>query len=190
MLDEVELLVARLDGEVFSLWRLVCSLRAERRIREHDVVAFSSVWLVDGVAEVDMWFDAVQVHVHQRESPWSWDEFLAVVRARPDALGVCAVECSFGFVDKPLVPAHEESSGAARGVHDPVFLVRTRVRLHEVLSCALLALARSLLQEPLECCSFDVDVHRAPVFVVDHLDQLLEVDGIIEARGRLRKYFA
>ena len=98
VLDEVELLVARLDGEVVALGRLVRALRAEWRVGQDHVEAFASVGFVDRVAEVDVRLDAVQVQIHQREAARPGDEILAEVGLGLDALGVVAVERALGFV--------------------------------------------------------------------------------------------
>ena len=50
VLDEVELLVAGLDGEVVALGRLVGALGAEGRVGQDAVVALAAVGLVDGIA--------------------------------------------------------------------------------------------------------------------------------------------
>ena len=42
MLNEIELLVAGLDGEVFSIRCLVCSFGSERRIGQNYVVSLAT----------------------------------------------------------------------------------------------------------------------------------------------------
>ncbi len=60
VLNEIELLVAGLNGEVFALRRLVRASGSEGRIRQDDVVLLAAERLVDGVAEIDVRLDSVQ----------------------------------------------------------------------------------------------------------------------------------
>ena len=69
-----------------------------------------------------------------------------------------------------------------------------RVRLHhahdrfdqharrEVLARAFLSFARGFFEQAFECRAFNIDIHRRPIFLVDHRDDALEIDGIIKAR--------
>jgi len=79
MLEEVELFVAGLDGEVIAVGGLVCAFGAERWIGEHDVVTRTTVGFVNSVAEVDVRLDAVEEKVHQGEPAGARDEVLAKV---------------------------------------------------------------------------------------------------------------
>ena len=51
----------------------------------------------------------------------------------------------------------------------------------EVLARALLALAGRLFQQALEGRALHVHVHGGPLFLVDHGDEALEVDRVVEA---------
>ena len=64
VLNEVELFVAGLDGEVVAFGHLVGALGAEGRIRQDDVETVAAVGFVDGVAEINVRLDAVQEQVH------------------------------------------------------------------------------------------------------------------------------
>ena len=88
VLDEVELLVARLDGEVVALGGLVRALGAEGRIGEDAVVPLAAVRLVDGVAEIDVRLDPVQEEIHQGEPARARDEVLAVIGLGLDPLEI------------------------------------------------------------------------------------------------------
>ena len=199
VLDEVELLVAGLDGEVVAVGRLVRALGAEGRIGEHHVVTLAAVRLVDGVAEVDVRLDAVQKQIHQREPARARHEILAEVGLCLDAFGVGAVEHAFGLLDQPFVSANEKAAGAAAGSQivksglprGSGFITRhdglDQHARREVLAGAFLALAGGLLEQALEGRAFHVDVHRRPLFLVDHGDDALEIDRIVEARRGLRE---
>ena len=86
VLDEVELLVAGLDGEIVAVGGLVRALGAEGRIGEHHVVTLAAVRLVNGVAELDVRFDAVQEEIHQRQPARARHEVLAVVKLFADLM--------------------------------------------------------------------------------------------------------
>ena len=60
VLDEIELLVAGLDREVFALGRLIRAFRSEGRIGENHVVPLAAERFVDGVAEINVRLDSVQ----------------------------------------------------------------------------------------------------------------------------------
>ena len=128
------------------------------------------------------------------------DEILAEVGLRFDAFGVGAVERRrFGLLDQPFVAADEKAAGAARWIADREFGFAARVGLHhaddgldqharrEVLARAFLAFAGGFFEQAFECCAFDIDIHRRPIFLVDHGDDALEIDGIVKARCGLRE---
>ena len=78
VLEEVELLVARRVGEVVARRTLAALLRAERRIRQHDVVVLEALAEVrERVAKVNRAVDAVQHGVHEREAVRVVDELAA-----------------------------------------------------------------------------------------------------------------
>src|ERR1017187_7080670 len=64
MLNKVQLLIAGLDGEVFSVRGLICTFYTERRIRKHDIEAPAVRNFVDGVAELDFRLKSVEIKVH------------------------------------------------------------------------------------------------------------------------------
>jgi len=191
VLDEVELLVAGLDGEVVAHGRLVGPLRAEGRVGQDAVVQFVAVGLVDGIAEVDRRLQAVQEKIHQREAPGARHEVLAVVRGRADPLEVLPLDPA--LLQQPLVGAHEKASRPAGRVADREVPARPRVGFHdaddgldqnprrEVLARALLALAGRLFEQALEGRPLHVHVHGGPFFLVDHGDEALQIDGVVES---------
>ena len=78
VLEEVELLVARRVGEVVARRALAALLRAERRIRQYDIIILEALAKVgQRVAEVDWAVDAVQHGVHEREAVRVMDELTA-----------------------------------------------------------------------------------------------------------------
>ena len=78
VLEEVELLVARRVGKVVARRALAALLRAERRIRQHDVVILEALAEVrERVAKVNRAVDAVQHGVHEREPMRVVDELAA-----------------------------------------------------------------------------------------------------------------
>lgn len=69
VLEEVELLVARRVGEIVARRALAALLRAERRIRQHDIVILEPLAKVGKrVAKEDWPFDDVQHGIHEREA--------------------------------------------------------------------------------------------------------------------------
>ena len=78
VLKEVELLVARRVGEVVARRTLAALLRAERRIRQHDVVILEALAEVrERVTKVNRAVDAMQHGVHEREPVRVVDELAA-----------------------------------------------------------------------------------------------------------------
>lgn len=164
--DEVELLVARLDGEVVAVGRLVRALGAEGWIGEDVVEAVAAVRFVDGVVERDVGLDAVEEKIHQREPARTRDEVLAEVGLRLDALRIGTVEDAFGFRDEPFVGADEKAAGAARRVADFEVGLPARVGLHhmadglderawrEVLARTLLPLLAAFSSKPSKAAPF------------------------------------
>ena len=57
----------------------------------------------------------------------------------------------------------------------------------EVLAGAFLPFAGGLFEQALERRALHVHIHRRPVLLVDHGDDALEVDRIVEARRGLRE---
>ena len=60
----------------------------------------------------------------------------------------------------------------------------------EVLAGAFLPFARRFLQQTFKCSALDIDIHRRPIFLVDHCDDALEIYRIVEARCCLRENVA
>ena len=147
-----------------------------------------------------MRFHAVQKQVHQREPARARHEVLAVIDFFADEI-IRAVKhaAGDGLGDEPFPRADEKAAGAAGGIAEAEVGIATRVGLHdaadglderagrEVLASAFLAFAGGLFQQALERRAFHVHIHRGPVLLVNHGDDALEVDGIIEARRGLRK---
>src|SRR5262249_16527263 len=93
VLHEVELLVARRDGEVFALRGLVRAPSAEGGIGEHYVDPARALgWIVDRVAEVDLGFQLVEVEVHERQPAGRWVDVLTEIGFRPNAAGFAALQ--------------------------------------------------------------------------------------------------
>lgn len=129
MLHEIELLVARLDGEVLTLRRLVRALGSKRWIGEDHFMALTIEWLVNRVTQINVWLDAMQEEIHQRQAPRSGNKILSIISAALDPLGVTTIK-RLCFVDQPLVSAHEEASSAARGIADCETSFASRIGLH------------------------------------------------------------
>lgn len=194
LLDEIQLLVAGVDGEVVAVRRLVGALGAERRVGKDAVVALAPVGFVDGVAEINGRLQAMEEQVHQREPARARDEVLAVVGLLPDPLDILAVERAFALLQQPFVGADEEAAGAAGGVADGKVRRAARVGFHypndalyqdarsEVLTRPLLPLTGRPLQQPFERGPLHIDIERGPVFEVDHFDDAFQIDGVVEAR--------
>ena len=118
---------------------------------------------------------------------------------RLDAFRVSAIKDPFRLLDKPLVAADEKSACADGWIRNCEFRFATRVRLHhaydrfnqnarrKVLAGAFLSFARGFLEQAFECRAFNIDIHRRPIFLVDHRDDALEIDRIVKARRRLRE---
>src|SRR5439155_26208909 len=119
-----------LNCEVFALRCLVCSSCSKGRIGQDDVVLLSSKRIIDRVAEINVRLDAVQEKVHQRESPRTWNEILAVISLCLNPLRISAIEDAFRLIDKPLVAANKKSAGAHGWVSNCEVRFATRVRLH------------------------------------------------------------
>jgi hypothetical protein len=202
VLDEVQLLVAGLDGEIIALRGLVGALGAEGRVGENTIEALPPVGLVDSIPQGDFSLNAVEEKIHEGEASGSGDEVLAIVRAGLDAEDVLAVKSAFCLLHEPFVGAHEEAAGAARGVADREVGCLPWVGLHdtydgldkdarrEILPCAFLALACCLLQKAFKGGAFHVDIEGGPFFLINHGNDALEVDGIVEARHALREDIA
>jgi len=195
VLDEVELLVAGLDGEIVAVGRLIRAFSAEGWIGEHHVVTLAAVGFVDGVAEINVRLDAVEKQIHQREPARARHEILADEGLRFDAPGVRAVEHGAGNVlgHKPFVTANEKAARAARRIANAEVRFAARIGFHhpndglderagrEILARAFLAFAGGLFEQTLEGGAFYVHIHRRPVFLVNHGDDTLEIDGIVKA---------
>jgi hypothetical protein len=59
VLQEVELLVARLDDKIVTVRSLIRATSAERRIGQNDIKPLTPRSLVDRVAICDVWLDLV-----------------------------------------------------------------------------------------------------------------------------------
>lgn len=192
MLDEVQLLVARGDGEVVSGGCLIRTLRAKGRVGHHYVKPLAARNLVYRISQRDVGFKTMQVEIHQRETAGTCNQFLPKVRVGLQPFGEIAGQCStLGFLDQPLVRRDQKSTRAARGITHRELFVSTRVGLHapdeslnqdarcEVLPSPFLALAGGFFKQSLERSSLDVDVEGCPVDVVNQSKQLFEIDGLL-----------
>ena len=119
MLNKVELFVAGFDGEVIAGRFLIGAFGSKRGIGEDDVETVGRGGIVDGVAEDDFGFDAVEIEIHQGEAPGAFDEFLAAVDGFFDAFGDVAVEgAAFGGFHQPFISGDEKPAGSAGGIAD------------------------------------------------------------------------
>src|SRR5690606_21341229 len=183
VLEEVKLLVCRLDREVLADRYLVSASIAEGRVSQDDIVALAIRCLIDRVTQLYVWLHLVQIHVHPRQAAWTLDQLLPVVRRGSDALGGVTIECSACLLLEPLVRSNKEATSATGGVTDGELPVGMWVRLdkphhrpdersrREVLTSTLLALCGGLLQESLKGRCLDVDVEAHPLCLIDGLDQ-------------------
>jgi hypothetical protein len=144
--------------------------------------------------------DAVEEQVHEREPARSRHEVLAVINFLADEI-IRAIEhaAGDGLGDEPFPRADEEAARAAGGIADAEVGLAARVGLHdaadglderargEVLARAFLAFAGGLFEQTFERRPLHVHVHRRPILLVNHGDDALEVDRIVEARRGLRK---
>ncbi len=64
VLNEVQLLIGRCDGEILTVGVLIGSFGAKGRISEHYVETVARRGLVDSIPEVNRRLDTVQVQVH------------------------------------------------------------------------------------------------------------------------------
>jgi len=123
VLEEVELFVAGLVGEVVAGGALAALFRAKGRVREHDVVArelFAKVR--EGVAEVDRPLDAVQHGVHEGEAVRVVYELTAgegLLRLEPRLLHA-EVAVVVSLTAHVLVRRNHKAEGAAGWVYQDV----------------------------------------------------------------------
>src|SRR6266508_7031347 len=68
VLDEIELLVARLDHKVVAIRRLIRASGSEGRVRKDHVEALGARCLIDRVSKGDVWLNLMKVEIHQREA--------------------------------------------------------------------------------------------------------------------------
>ena len=200
MLDKVELLVARLDGKVVTLRGLICALGPEGRVCEDTIIKLPAIGFIDGIAEIDLRFQSVEEKVHEGKPPGAWYKVLAEVGRLPDPFEVLPVKGT--LIQQPFIGAHEESAGAAGGIADGEFTTRSGVWFHDahngfdedtrgkILTRPFLAFARRSFQETFKSRSFDVHIHGGPFFLVNHGDDPLQINGVIEARHRLGENIA
>jgi hypothetical protein len=148
---------------------------------------------VDGIAEADLGFDAVEEEVHEGEAAGAFDELFAEVGLGLEALRYGSVEAALRFGGEPFVGGHEEAAGADGGVADLEVGALSWVGAEafddgldqdaggEVLAGALLAFGCGFLEEALVGGGLDVDAEGDPLGFVDQGDELLEVDRVVEA---------
>ena len=196
VLKEVELLVARGDGEVVPRGSLIRPASAEGRIGEYAVEAVARRWVVDGVAQPNMWLKVVQVEIHQGQATRSSDQVLAEIGIRLHSLGGRSVEVCSAFADaeQPLIRRNKEFARAAGRVANLVVFARAWVGLHaaddglneqtrrKILPRPFLALTGRLFEQALKGVGFDVDFERCPLRLVDSGQQLLETGRLVETR--------
>ncbi|OQA05563.1 MAG: Chorismate synthase [bacterium ADurb.Bin374] len=120
------------------------------------------------------------------------DEILPEVGPFLDPFDLAPVDRALRLADQPFPGTHEESAAPAGGVDDGEILLPARVWFHntynrlderarrEILAGPLLPFGCGLFQQPLERLALHVDVERSPLLLVDHGNELLEVDGIVE----------
>src|SRR5262245_11454625 len=106
MLNKVQLLVTRRDREVISVRSLVCAPRAEWWVGEnhvHPAHPFGRV--IDCVAQADLWFELVEVKVHQGQPARGWVDVLTKVGLLTDTTHFTALQLrpAFGLLDEPLI---------------------------------------------------------------------------------------
>src|SRR5262249_1158972 len=101
--------------------------------------------------------------------------------------------------DEPFPGAHKKAAGAAGRVANAEVWFTARIGFHdaadglyerawsEILAGAFLAFAGGFFEQAFERRAFDIDIHRGPILLIDHGDDALEVDRVIEARCGLRK---
>src|SRR6266550_3352571 len=102
MLNEVELLIACRNREVFSVRSLVCALGAERWVRQNKIKALGIRHLVNRITASDDGIQTMKIEVHERQASGTSYKFLAVIRALFDALGKLPIKCpAFGRIHQP-----------------------------------------------------------------------------------------
>src|ERR1035437_919495 len=196
MLDEVELLVACLNSKVLSFRRLVCALCPKRWIGQDAVEPLAPICLVNRISEIDMWLDTMEIKIHQRHATRTRNQILPVICLGANALRFRTVENPLCLFVQPLVGTDKKTARTARRVTYLEIRIATRIGLHysndglyknswrEVLSGTFLTLARCFFQQAFESLALDIDIHRRPLFFVDHANETFEVYGIVESRNR------
>lgn len=172
VLNEVQLLVARLNDEVLALGRLVGTPRSEGRIRKHDIESLRTRRLINRIPEPDMGLDLMKVEIHERQPTWPRDEFLAEEGVRSDASRGISVERAASLLHEPVVGGDQKAASSARRVTNLEVRPRPWVGLdasddrldqyagREVLPSTLLPFARCLLEQSLEGRRLHIDVER------------------------------
>src|SRR5206468_3998307 len=131
------------------------------------------------------------------ESARTRHQVLTVVSLRLDTFRVSAIEDAFRFLDKPFVAANKKSSSADGWIAQSELWFAARIGFHhahkrfnqnsrcKVLAGAFLPFACRLLEQAFERSAFDIDIHRRPIFLVNHRDDPLEIDWVVKAWCRL-----
>ncbi|OPZ95350.1 MAG: hypothetical protein BWY71_02266 [Planctomycetes bacterium ADurb.Bin412] len=197
MLDEVKLLIGGGNGEIVPRGGLPGALGAEGRIGQDQIIAIMPVRLIDGIAQMDGRFEAVQKEVHQGQPPRPGDQVLSVIGFLLDAFDLIDGDCPLGLFHQPFIGRHQKAARPAGRVANLHFIICQRVGLHQpdhrldeyaggkILARAFFPFTGRLFQQPLEGVGLDIDPQAGPVFRIDHGDDLLEADRIVELGHRL-----
>lgn len=194
VLEEIELLVAGFDGEIFAVGGLVGAFGAEGGIGEDDIEAVGRWGFVDRVAQDDAGFDAMEIKIHQGEAAGALDEFLAIVDGFFDPAGDVALEgAALGCVHEPFIGGDEETARAASGIADREVWPNARIGFHaaddgldqdarrEILAGAFLPFAGGFFEQALIRLRLYVHIKAGPIGFRNETDQTLEINGIVEA---------
>ena len=110
VLKKIQLLVRRLNREVFALRRLVRAPRAEWRISQDDVEPLTTRNFIDCIAQNNFRFDAVQVEVHRGEAARSLNQILTIIGGMLYALCEFTIMCSACLLDQPFVSGYQKAT--------------------------------------------------------------------------------
>ena len=201
MLDEVELLVARGHVEIVPARSLARALRPKRRIGQNYVIPLATRLFRYRIAVHDVTFDSVQIQVHQGQPAGLLDNLFTgegrLLKALRIILGQVGAVVRLGHC--PLERSNEETRGPDRWVVYLEVPGCSEIWLHatddspycltwcEVLSRPLL-LGGVLLQQTLIRSGLQVGIDGAPLVLVDHGDEVLQVHGVAETRLGSGKY--
>src|SRR6266852_535984 len=102
VLDKIELLVTGFDSEVVAIRSLVRSFCTEWRIRKNHIIAFAAIRFINGIAEIDVRFDAVQIEIHECKTARACHEFLSIISGCTNSTRFRAIEYSLAGIHEPL----------------------------------------------------------------------------------------